>query len=397
MILNKFQFPLYDTDDSQGAATEELTADSIDKLLSEEPEEEEVLELEKPEKEEEPEEKEEEEKEEELKLEEGEEPQELVVPVSKKKILSKYPNLFKDFPYLETAYYADQAYKELLPTIDDAKEVIEKAKVLDGFEQSLLKGDTKQVLTSIKQADGDAFAKIVDNYLPTLKSVDEGAFNHIVSNFTRQAVIAMATTARETGDEELAKAALALNKFAFGTTQVTPPQKLSKEDKEQDDKINQERAQFVQERFSVVKEDLDSRIMNTLKSTIDRHIDPKGVMTDYVKKNAVREALELTDKIIAADKPFRTQLDTLWRQSFERNFNKDTQDRIRSAYLSKVKTVLPQVIAKTRNEAMRGLKSRTTGEPKRGLVNPGRPTQSRATSTDGPKKGERSIDFLMRD
>jgi hypothetical protein len=37
-----------------------------------------------------------------------EEQLELVTPVRRKEILTKYPNLFKDFPYLEKAYYREQ-------------------------------------------------------------------------------------------------------------------------------------------------------------------------------------------------------------------------------------------------------------------------------------------------
>jgi hypothetical protein len=401
-IYEKFYFPLSDTPDDvgSGSAAAELSVDDLDNLLAEDDTKEEPLELAKSEKEEieEVEEKEEEDK---LELKDDEEDKvDLVVPVSKKKILAKYPNLFKEFPYLETAYYADQAYKELLPTLDDAKEVIEKAKVLDSFEQNLIQGDTERLLANIKQADGKAFTKIVDNYLPTLAKVDKGAFDHIITNITKQTIMAMAGEARTSGNEELAKAALLLNQFAFGTSQFSQPTKLNNDNPEQENQVQRERAEFTRERFTVVKEDLDTRINNTLKSTIDQHIDPKQSMTDYVKKNAVREALEATDRIIANDQVFRKQLDAAWKRAFESNFNRDSIGRIRSMYLSKAKTVLPQIIAKTRNEAMRGLGKRTNEPVKRGIVSPGRPSTSISGKSEDKNKipkGMKTIDFLMQD
>jgi hypothetical protein len=329
---------------------------------------------------------------------ENEEPVELIVPVSKKKILAKYPNIFKDFPYLETAYYADQAYKELLPTIDDAKEVIEKAKVLDSFEQNLISGDTGRLLASIKNADGKAFSKIVDNYLPTLAKVDKGAYDNVISNVTRQTIMVMAQEARRSGNEALGQAALLLNQFAFGTSEFEAPKRLSNDNPEAENQVQKERAQFTTERFTVTKEDLDTRINNTLKSTINQHIDPKGSMTDYVRKNAVREALEATDKLIANDPTFRRQLDNLWKRAFESNFNRDAVQRIRSAYLSKAKTVLPQVIAKTRNEALKGL-NKSNKEPKRGHIEMERSDKTKNTTSDKNKvpKGMSTRDFLMMD
>ena len=37
-----------------------------------------------------------------------------MTPVRRKEILAKYPKLFKDFPYLEKAYYREQQFTEVL-------------------------------------------------------------------------------------------------------------------------------------------------------------------------------------------------------------------------------------------------------------------------------------------
>src|SRR5256885_489210 len=77
-----------------------------------------------------------------------EEPEELnlVTPVRRKEILAKYPNVFKDFPYLEQAYYREQKYTEIFPTIDDASEALDKAGTLDRFETDLMQGDFHKIL-----------------------------------------------------------------------------------------------------------------------------------------------------------------------------------------------------------------------------------------------------------
>src|SRR6188508_1980225 len=58
-----------------------------------------------------------------------EEDLELTTPVRRKEILAKYPKLFKDFPYLEKAYYREQQFTEINPTIEDARVASEKAKI----------------------------------------------------------------------------------------------------------------------------------------------------------------------------------------------------------------------------------------------------------------------------
>src|SRR5258708_7422068 len=103
-----------------------------------------------------------EEKEPEIELEDEDEEKEpdeldLVVPARKKEILAKYPSLFKDFPYLERAYYVDRQYTELFGTIADAKQVIERAGILSSFEEQLQSGNTENILKTVKDSDPNAF------------------------------------------------------------------------------------------------------------------------------------------------------------------------------------------------------------------------------------------------
>src|SRR6187399_1594582 len=63
-----------------------------------------------------------------------EEDLELMTPVRRREILAKYPKLFKDFPYLEKAYYREQQFTEVYPTIQDARAAHEKSQILDRVE-----------------------------------------------------------------------------------------------------------------------------------------------------------------------------------------------------------------------------------------------------------------------
>lgn len=409
-MFKHFVFNILFDDPSDGAGGGALTVDDIENILSEpESEELEVSEEEpeeEPEDEAEPKKEEKEDKEEkeekEIKLvdEEEEEIDKLVVPVAKKKILAKYPNLFKDFPYLEKAYYDDQKYKEILPTIEDAQEVIEKARALDGFESKLLSGDTVEVLTAVKNSDENAFNKIVDDYLPTLAKVDKPAFDRVLANVTSNIIAAMVREARTSKNEDLEKAALLVNQFAFGTSQYQPPKKMAKEtDNTEQTKLQTERAQFEKERFTTAAEDLGARVQNVLKSTIDSHIDPKGAMTSYVKKHAIEEALSSLDKVIMADKQFGAQITRLWEQASKQNYSRESMQKIRSAFLSKARTVLPVVIKRTRNEAMSGLSKRST-EKKTSITSSGRQSTSSNSGKEDKSaipKGMSTLDFFMKD
>lgn len=343
----------------------------------------------------------------------SEEQLELVTPVRRREILKKYPNVFKDFPYLEKAYYREQQFTELLPTIADAKVAVEKSEILDRFEGDVMKGNTENILKAVKTTDPDAFARIVDDYLPTLARVDQQSYFHILGNISKHTIYAMVQEANKTGDTTLRDAAQILNKFVFGTTDWKPPTNLSREEKPEEssrEKQLSEREQgFIRQQLETSVNDLNTRVNNTLRNTIEANIDPKESMTEYVRGKASRDAIETLETLINQDTRFKVLVDKLWEAAYKANFTRESVDRIRSAYVSKAKTLLPSVIKKARNEALRGIGKRvrddSDGEDntRRGPVTPGRP-RSQSTSSSGKAKtageipkGMSTLEFLNQE
>lgn len=329
---------------------------------------------------------------------------ELITPPRRKEILAKYPQLFKDFPYLAAAYYREQQFTEILPTIEDAKEAVEKANSLTKFEADLMKGSNQSVLKSVRDNDEAAFARLVDNYLPSLKNVDERAFNHVVGDVINSVIYTMAQEAHANSNEKLQEAALILNQFITGSSQYKPKGKFSgntMQTEEAKSEVSQERQQFLQEKFESAKEELDTRTTNVLKSTVSQHIDPKGVMSDYVKKNAIKESIEQLESTLASDSRFRVVLNKLWEKAAKDGFSKSSQDAIKTAYLSRAKSLLPSIIQKSRNEALRGMGKRVVDNKETNSV---RKTESNTRSvstskadTKIPARNVKTIDFLNQD
>jgi hypothetical protein len=342
-----------------------------------------------------------------------EEDLELMTPVRRREILTKYPKLFKDFPYLEKAYYREQQFTEVFPTINDAKSSAEKSRILDTVEQQVLNGDITTVLRAAKDENNDSFNKIADNYLPALRAVDQQAYYHVLGNVIKDTIITMVRESRALGEQgaPLQAAANILNQFVFGSQNFSPPVPLSR----QSDPREQHREQQYQEQerqraystFESVKDDLQTRADNVLMATIDGNIDPRGSMTDYVKSHAVKEAYDKLDDLLSKDRHFRGLLDRLWEKSFERGFDKESQDKIKSAYLSKAKTLLPSVIKKVRNDALKGLGRRADSEeqedqetPKKSPTTSGRPQaplSGKIRKASDIPKGMSTLDVLMKD
>jgi len=291
---------------------------------------------------------------------------ELMTPVRRREILAKYPKLFKDFPYLEKAYYREQQFTEVYPTIQDAKNASQKAQILDKVDQEIMNGDISSVLKAAKESDDETFFKIADNYLPALKKIDQQAYYHVLGGVIKDTIITMVREGRALGDQgaPLQAAANVLNQFIFGSQNFTPHRPLSRQtqpdEQQRQQFIQQEEQQRVMSTFESTRETLQTKADNVLKATIDQHIDPNKSMTDYVRTHATSEAMSTLEDLLSKDTRFRGLIDKLWEKAFEQRFDVESTNRIKSAYLSKAKTLLPSVIKKARNDALKGMGRRSS-------------------------------------
>ena len=335
-----------------------------------------------------------------LDLEKPEDDIEIAAPPRKKEILAKYPNIFKDFPFMEKVLYRDRQYTELFGSFDDAKELASKGEVFSEFENQLLAGNTVEILKNVKETDSKAFDKIVDNYLKNLASVDKDAYFEVVGNVIKQAILEMSNE----DNDELKEAAALINKWMGWGNKLTPP-KSRVEEKPANEEAEKERLAIVQERFIGARDTLQTQADNTLKATINEYIDPKGVMTGYIKKNAIKDTLDNLGEEINKDPSFRKNLDSLWRAAFDARFSQESLNKIKRFYLGRAKSLLPRAIVKARAEALKDLatkprekevetEEREETPRRRGPIPAGGPSRPKKNEM---KKGESVSEFFARD
>lgn len=323
-----------------------------------------------------------------------EEKLELVTPVRRSEILKKYPKLFKDFPYLEKAYYREQKFTEMFPTMEDAQESQAKASTLDRFEVDLLEGKSETIFSGVKKASERAFAQMMDNLMPTLAKVDEKAYHHVLGNVFKEAIIGMTKEGRAQKNDALQNAAAILNQYVFGTTTFEPPKKLDigeEKGNPERENLDRERREFAESKFADAKSAVDGKVQNALKTTIEGNIDTKDEMTPYVKRIAIREASEEIKSLIERDTRFKVIIDKLWDRARKGGMKPESVNEIKSTYLTKAKQLLPSVIKKARTDALKGMGKRTRNNNDEDEVDtPPRNPKRRATNDDSEQPRSRN-------
>lgn len=365
--------PMFTPDDALDMK-EELNSDTIYEALK--LDDKEIEEIDKEEKPDKKEKKDKDDDDEKLELEDDKEKDDdfkdddLVVPPKLSDVLKKYPNLTKDFPFFSGALRREQEYTEMFGTVADAKEIIEKAKDYDDFSAGLLKGDLTEVLKTVKTNSEEAYGDLIDNILPTLSRVDNNAYTWMIGDVIRRSIISGVKEASNLGEDteegkQLKAACAIFHKFMFGNTNLVAPIKFGKgkgpenqEIKDERSKIAEERAEILIDRYEENFNTIDERVENTLRATVAEHIDTKSLMSPYVKRNAINDAIDKLDELIGEDTRFTAHLERLWQNAIENGFNSESMAKIKSAYLGKAKSLLPSVIRSTRAEALKNADTR---------------------------------------
>jgi hypothetical protein len=287
------------------------------------------------------------------------------VPVKVKDVLAKYPNLKKEFPELFTANFREKQYAELLPTIEDAKLAVERSETLAGFEKTVFEqGEIAPILSAAKAQDPVAFSKIVNGYLPQLKRADEGAYWHVVGSIVNDVAKEMFQMGQSGNNEDLQNAAQQLYNYVFrGGQQPKQYGDAGKPETEEMRKLKKEREEFESNKLSSVRGDIERVSDNSIKSTIDKNIDPKGVMSPYVKRNAINDCLKIVKDSMSADKRYTGTVDAMWKKAKENGYKTPEVENIKRLVLGKARSVLREAIISTRNEALKGISQKQSDGP----------------------------------
>ncbi len=401
-------------DESVGEVTRDdiladLNKDDDEEVIEEEPKKEEKEEKEKEEEDEEKEGEEEkleidEDDDEDKKPKEDEAIEDILSPLSRKAVLKKYPTIFKEFPQLEKGYYGNIEYRKVFPSVKEAQAAAEKLDTFGVIENELRAGNSETLLKNIKSENEDNFTKVVDNYLPNLEKVDPPAYFHVIGNVIKRLCFAMAESSTESKDEDLLTAAKIVKGYMFGDKPIDGIKSFGKPVSREADELSNDRKKFNEERLSARQGEVKDKFNRIVINTLTKHMDPRDSMPSYVKKNAIRDANEMVTDLIGKDKEFTSFVKRMWDAAEKQNFSEESTGKIRSAYVSKAKTLLPQVIRKIRQEALKE-SGRGNGKDKdkdKGTKIVGTKSAPSGKEKDGKEdkkngKGMSTLDFLNSD
>ena len=284
-----------------------------------------------------------------------------------KDIKAKYPDLFKDFPQLRHTFFHEKEYRELYPTVEDAKEAAEDANSYRGLQEAF-NGGAPGLAQILQSFDDESFTEFVGNILPTLREVNSNAYYAAISPQLAQFTQSLYQTGVHGDNENLKNAGLLAAQYFFGDEKVASGERQVEGavPKKRDNSVERERAEFHNEKYVTFHNDVASECNTQLMASIVDGIDPRGVMSKDMKELLAEKVIKEINNSLSSSKYHMGIMNSLWQKASQNGFPGTSKSRITSTYLTRAKEVMPGIRSKIRAAAL-GLRKKESKEEPNGI------------------------------
>ena len=328
-------------------------------------------------------------------------------------IKAKYPSFFKDFPGLKTAFFREQEFSKIFPSLEEAKDALEVKDRFDNIKDIVFSGDVANFLKQVPESSRAIFA---ENFLPDLFTVDKESYYAITTPVIQNIFSNVFKAAAQKRDNNLGNAAILAYQEIFGGELEDIPNLLSKgiqaqprQAREEDPEriaIRQERESLNLEKRITLQTAAWSEVQRDLTREIEKGLDPNNAIRPGLKKIIVDKIFNEVVAEVAADAAHVKRMDDLWERERKAGYRGAFKGSLKNTYLSRAKAIIPRVRQKIRSEIAGSQKSndKALGKKVEGLasrrdVQPGKVAKpgTKITSAKDPAfKKMSDLDFLSR-
>lgn len=273
------------------------------------------------------------------------EPEKLVGLQSK--LETKYPGISKEFPNLRNIIYSEKAFREIYPTVKEAREVRDLAGQMKDFETSVSAGNSELLLHSIKSGvSQEALETFAHNFLPTLQRIDKPTHFKVVNNIVKELLRHVDKLADEKiaqkseYGEDLKHSVAHITNALYNSVKIPDaeaPPRVSSNDSKLTNNISNDFINSTAQRGQELAIDVIEDSIKSLK------------LTPFQKRNLGREIYEELEGALETDQRYRSLMKSLWDRALagiKSGRLPDERARILHTLRERVKDILPAIRAK---------------------------------------------------
>lgn len=297
-------------------------------------------------------------------------------------ITKEFPEFFKKFPTLKHAFFREQQFTEIYPTVEDAKAAAESQTQLEEITEVVVSGDVGQFLTDLKDENEEGYKKFTANFIPTLFKADRDLYLEIISPEVSRFLKNVFEFGKKNNSENIQNAAKIVRKELFGgayedidkeiTEPLAAPKKSANEEK-----LEKELAANEQKKYNDLHQTVTNECYSALETEINKGLaDLKGKegISRLIAKDIKQQILDEMGK----DGGYMNRMNAIWKKEARNGFSGTNKETFKATFLAKAKAMLPKIRAKVRKDTL-GAEDVVKEEVKR--PEPGRHTAGGGSSS----------------
>ena len=280
------------------------------------------------------------------------EDEETLIRVSYTDVKKEFPDLFKKFPQLKTAFFREQEFTKRFGSIEDADEAVESVEAFRAIESTVKAGNAGEFLDQVSNLSDKAVDRFANNFLPALLEKNQKAYFRVTAPLIRNVLAEVLDAGQENGNQNIINAAKVVHQAIFRDDKYGKVPMGQRPPAEPDEEFSQERHEFYANKHNGLMVDVTKDIRSKLESEIAKSVDPTKSMRPGIKKLIVEKIVSGIDKEVSSDPNHMNRIMSLWRRERQSKYSGRYKDSIVTAYLSRARTSMPSVRKAVRSEIL---------------------------------------------
>jgi len=309
-----------------------------------------------------------------------------LIKLTKQVIKEKYPTFFKDFPELKHAFFREQQFTEIFPTVEDAKRAAERELAYEEISASVIEGDAEKFISELGAENKDSLAAFAKNFIPALQKADKEAFYDAIGPTLQGFVKNVYNHGVKEGDDNVKNAAKIVHKMLFGGgyDDVEKDGLINSDRATKDDKVEKDKAAYFQQKYNTIYKEVTDSCYSTLDSEITKGLDDLKKSRPGLYKIITKDIKERVLSDMDKDQAYLGRMAGLWKREQRAGFNGSLKGSLHTAFIAKAKTLVPKYRSEVRREVLG--KESINGDSSSSSREPNRITGNRTSSNSGKGK-----------
>lgn len=307
-------------------------------------------------------------------------------------IKTKYPNIFKDYPDLKHVLYREAAYSDVFPTVKEAKAAAGKAQTLDSVETALFeRADAEGLFQTVAKQDKKAFEAFAANVIPAIAKVDEAVYLEVLKPVFKLLARSMFANGSRNKNDNLKNSALYLHDYVFQNDELDKeyePKYAKARTSPESEELTRKQNEFETRQYGLAVKDINERLVKRMKKSIEASLAGIGDgVSDYIKEVIANKTVDRVFEALKSDQSFGRTVTGLIPDLRKTGYSEDSKVRIITAYLTRAKSLIPNIRKEELTKALGGKVKDSKVEVKKPptRVIPSGQTGKSSTATSGKK------------